>query len=99
MTEIGEGVPAGVELGYHLCYGSPADGHLVQPKDAGLMVEIANAISARVQRPIPYFHLPVSKNRTTAPGMSRLKASAPAGRKNGSFLPHTASNGGLWVRK
>jgi hypothetical protein len=34
---------------------------------------------------------PVSKKRTTAPGMSRLNASAPAGRKNGSFLPHTAS--------
>jgi hypothetical protein len=25
--------------------------------------------------------------------------SAPRGRKNGSFLPHTARNGGLWVRK
>ena len=42
---------------------------------------------------------PVSKKRTTASGMSRLNASAPAGRKNGSFLPHTASRGGLWVRK
>ena len=34
---------------------------------------------------------PVSKKRTTASGMSRLNASAPGGRKNGSFLPHTAS--------
>src|SRR3984893_10605388 len=42
---------------------------------------------------------PGSKKRTTAPGMSRLNASAPRGRKNGSFLPHTARNGGLWVRK
>jgi hypothetical protein len=33
---------------------------------------------------------PVSKKRTTASGMSRLNASAPCGRKNGSFLPHTA---------
>jgi hypothetical protein len=31
--------------------------------------------------------------------MSRLKASAPAGKKNGSFLPHTANSGGLLVRK
>ncbi len=38
---------------------------------------------------------PVSKKRTTASGMSRLNASAPGGRKNGSFLPHTARNGGL----
>jgi len=57
-------VPAGVELGYHLCYGSPADEHLVQPKDAGLMVEMANAIVAGVRRPIQFFHLPVPKGRT-----------------------------------
>src|SRR3546814_18265741 len=36
---------------------------------------------------------PVSKKRTTAAGMSRLKASAPAGRKKGSFLPQTARKG------
>jgi hypothetical protein len=42
---------------------------------------------------------PVSKKRTTAPGMSRLNASAPGGRKNGSFLPQTARRGGLDVRK
>ncbi|HVH82473.1 MAG TPA: hypothetical protein VM782_23965, partial [Stellaceae bacterium] len=63
LSEIGEGVPADIELGFHLCYGSPADEHLVQPKDAGLMVEMVNAVSARVSRPIQYFHLPVPKNR------------------------------------
>src|SRR5262249_41828084 len=42
---------------------------------------------------------PVSKKRTTAPGMSRWNASAPAGRKNGSFLPQTARKGGPCVRK
>src|SRR5882724_3050835 len=42
---------------------------------------------------------PVSRKRTTAPGMSRLNASAPGGRKNGSFFPHTARSGGLCVRK
>jgi hypothetical protein len=35
----------------------------------------------------------------SASGMSRLKALAPPGRKNGSFLPQTASSGGLLVRK
>ena len=64
LTRIGSAVPAGVDLGYHLCYGSPADEHLVQPKDAGLMVEMANAILAGVQRPIQFFHLPVPKGRT-----------------------------------
>ena len=64
LTEIGDAVPAAVELGYHLCYGSPADEHCVQPRDAGIMVEIVNAVSAGVRRPIQFFHLPVPKPRT-----------------------------------
>jgi hypothetical protein len=64
LSEIGDAVPATIDLGYHLCYGSPADEHLVQPKDAGIMVEIVNAITAGVRRPIQFFHLPVPKPRT-----------------------------------
>jgi len=63
LTEIGNAVPAPMELGYHLCYSSPADEHLVQPKDAGIMVEMVNAITAGVKRPIQFFHLPVPKPR------------------------------------
>jgi hypothetical protein len=57
-------VPAGIDLGYHLCYGSPADEHIVQPKDTALMVDMINEIAARVKRPIQFFHLPVPKGRT-----------------------------------
>jgi hypothetical protein len=64
LAAIGDGVPAGVELGYHLCYGSPADEHMVQPKDMGIMVEMTNAIVASVKRPIQFFHMPVPKDRT-----------------------------------
>jgi hypothetical protein len=64
LTEIGDAVPAAIELGYHLCYGSPADEHCVQPRDAGIMVEIVNAIEAGVRRPVQFFHLPVPKPRT-----------------------------------
>jgi hypothetical protein len=64
LRRIGDGVPAAIEMGYHLCYGSPADEHLVQPRDMGLMVEMTNAIVAGVKRPIQFFHMPVPKNRT-----------------------------------
>jgi len=64
LTQIGDGVPAGIELGYHLCYGSPADEHMVLPKDAGIMVELTNAVVARVKRPIQFVHMPVVKART-----------------------------------
>jgi hypothetical protein len=64
LSKIGDAVPTGIELGYHLCYGSPADEHMVQPKDTGIMVEMANAITAGVKRPIDFFHMPVPKGRT-----------------------------------
>jgi hypothetical protein len=64
LAQIGDAVPAAIDLGYHLCYGSPADEHMVQPKDSGIMVEIVNAVVARVSRPIQFFHLPVPKGRT-----------------------------------
>lgn len=64
LKAIGDAVPPAIELGYHLCYGSPADEHLVQPKDAAIMVEMTNAIAAEVKRSIQFFHLPVPKPRS-----------------------------------
>jgi hypothetical protein len=64
LIEIGDAVPETIELGYHLCYGSPADEHVIQPKDSGIMVEIINAVTAGVRRPIQFFHLPVPRPRT-----------------------------------
>ena len=64
LIAIGDGVPETIELGYHLCYGSPADEHVIQPKDAGVMVEMVNAVCAGVRRSIDFFHLPVPKPRT-----------------------------------
>jgi hypothetical protein len=63
LTEVGALVPEPIELGYHLCYGSPLDEHLVQPKDTRVLVELINAVAARVPRSIQYFHLPVPKAR------------------------------------
>ena len=63
LVTIGDAVPAGIELGYHLCYGSPADEHMVLPKDMGIMVEITNAVARGVKRPIQFVHMPVVKAR------------------------------------
>jgi hypothetical protein len=64
LARVSDAVPEPIELGFHLCYGSPLDEHLVQPDDAGIMVEIANALSAAVRRPIQFFHFPVPRSRT-----------------------------------
>jgi hypothetical protein len=63
LGRLGAAVPAGVELGYHLCYGSPADQHLVMPRDTAILAEIAGAIFARVTRPVDFLHLPVPRER------------------------------------
>jgi hypothetical protein len=66
LVRLGDAVPAGVEMGYHLCYGSPADEHLVMPRDMGVMVRIANGVRHTLARRIDFLHLPVPKDRADA---------------------------------
>lgn len=66
LGRLGDAVPAGTEMGYHLCYGSPADEHLVQPTDAAILVEMMEGIAAATRRTIDFFHIPVPKERTDA---------------------------------
>jgi hypothetical protein len=63
LTRIGARVPAAVELGYHLCYGDYGHKHFKEPTDAAVLVEVANAIAARAERPIQWVHLPVPRDR------------------------------------
>jgi len=63
LGRLGGAVPPSVELGYHLCYGSPADQHLVMPKDTAILAEIAAGIFARVARTVDFLHLPVPQDR------------------------------------
>ena len=62
-VRIGNRVPADIELGYHLCYGSLGGKHFVEPKDMGNMVEAANGIFAGVSRSIEFIHMPVPVER------------------------------------
>jgi hypothetical protein len=64
LQRLAAAVSVGIEVGFHLCYGSPRDEHIVQPKDTGVMVEILNALFARASRPIEFVHLPVPRQRT-----------------------------------
>ena len=66
LARLGDAVPPAIEMGYHLCYGSPADEHLVMPRDMGVMVRIANAVRRVLGRRIDFLHMPVPKARTDA---------------------------------
>lgn len=80
LGRLGDAVPAGIELGYHLCYGSPRDEHLVQPKDAAILVEMLNGVSAATKRRVDFLHIPVPKDRVDAAYYAPLKTwRRPAG--------------------
>jgi hypothetical protein len=64
LAGLGDAVPTGVEMGYHLCYGSPADEHLAMPRDMAVMIEMANGVRKAVRRRIDFLHMPVPKDRT-----------------------------------
>lgn len=64
LGRMGDAIPEGVDLGYHLCYGTPNDEHLVMPKDTSVLVELMNGIAANVSRRVDYIHLPVPRHCT-----------------------------------
>jgi hypothetical protein len=70
LVRLADLVPDDIAVGYHLCYGDapPEPGakgkHFVEPADAGLLVQIANAIAAGARRPVEWIHLPVPINRS-----------------------------------
>ena len=63
LVDLGNRVPRGVELLYHLCYGDSNHRHVVEPTDIGDMVEFANRVSRAIARPIDLIHMPVPRDR------------------------------------
>jgi hypothetical protein len=63
LRRLGDHVPGGVELGYHLCYGDAGHRHFKEPEDAGRLVEVANEICRSLGRPVNPVHLPVPRDR------------------------------------
>lgn len=64
FQRLAAAVPAGVELGFHLCCGDLDAKHFIGPIDATEMVELANLITRSVSRPITWLHMPVPIDRT-----------------------------------
>ena len=58
LLRLSRAVPADVELGFHFCQDHERLRH-DQPYDARHMVEIANALSTVMSRPLNWLHLPV----------------------------------------
>ncbi len=64
VIDLGNRVPADIDLLYHLCYGDSNHKHVVEPTDTADMVEFANRVSRQIERPVQLIHMPVPRNRT-----------------------------------
>ncbi|MGC1777543.1 MAG: hypothetical protein WBB34_06310 [Xanthobacteraceae bacterium] len=63
LVDLGNRVPAGVDLLYHLCYGDSNHRHVIEPTDMGDMVEFTNRVLRQIARPVELIHMPVPRNR------------------------------------
>lgn len=63
ISELINLVPASVEVGMHLCYGSYKDKHFKEPEDTANMVELTNGVTAGLNRDLTWLHMPVPVDR------------------------------------
>ena len=63
LIDLGNRVPAGIDLLFHLCYGDSNHKHVVEPTDMGDMVEFANRVCRQIARPVQLIHMPVPRTR------------------------------------
>jgi hypothetical protein len=73
LVDLGNRVPADIDLLYHLCYGDSGHKHVVEPTDMNDMVDFANRVSQQMQRPVHLIHMPVPRNRADDAYFESLK--------------------------
>jgi hypothetical protein len=78
VVDLGNRVPADVDLMYHLCYGDSNHRHVVEPTDMGDMVDSANRVAREIKRPLQLVHMPVPRNRDDDAYFAPLKGLALA---------------------
>jgi len=64
LSGLAARVPEDIELLFHFCYGDSNHKHVVEPRDMGDMVEMANRLAADIKRPISLIHMPVPRDRS-----------------------------------
>jgi hypothetical protein len=82
LVRLGALVPAGVELGFHLCYGSYGGRHFIEPHTMAAQVELSNALVDGLKRQLDFMHMPVPIERDDDGYFAPLaKLKRPAGMK------------------
>jgi methionine synthase II (cobalamin-independent) len=63
IARLCNAVPRGVDCLLHLCYGDFGHKHLLEPSDMRVIVDLSNAVLARLERPLELIHMPVPRGR------------------------------------
>jgi methionine synthase II (cobalamin-independent) len=63
LVKLANHVPGDVELMFHFCYGDSNHKHVIEPLDMGDMVDVANLLCAKIERPVDLIHMPVPRDR------------------------------------
>jgi len=63
LLRLSRHVAPDVELGFHLCYGAAQLKQFQAPADASKLVQIANALTSAIDRPLSWIHMPVPRER------------------------------------
>jgi hypothetical protein len=74
LIDLGNHVPADIELLFHLCYGDAGHRHVVEPTDVGDMVQFTNRLTRGMRRRIDLVHMPVPRDRSDADYFAPLRA-------------------------
>jgi len=64
IADLAERVPSDIDLMFHFCYGDSNHKHVIEPRDMGDMVDMANALASTIKRPIALIHMPVPRDRS-----------------------------------
>ncbi len=63
LARVADVIPDAVEVGFHLCYGDFKHAHFMEPRDAGVLCAMSNALCAAIARPVNFLHIPVPRDR------------------------------------
>jgi len=64
VADLANHVSPGIDLLFHFCYGDSNHKHVVEPRDMGDMVDMANVLTQKIKRPIQLIHMPVPRDRS-----------------------------------
>jgi hypothetical protein len=66
IARVSQEIPETALVGVHLCYGDPDGHHVIEPRDLGVCVDMANSVGELMRRRLDWIHMPIPIERDDA---------------------------------